>query len=808
MKLMIVESPTKAKAIQGYLSEEWKVVASKGHIREIRKVPFGVDLDNNFEIHYEYVKNAETRVKELKSLAENADTVILASDPDREGEAIAWHLADELGINPESPCRITYQEVSKDAVLNALKDPRPIDIGLVDAARARSAMDYITGFKVSPVLWKHYANALSAGRVQSVVLDLINQREREIKAFVPEEYWTLEAKLIHEGMPLFVHYAKDLKNEAEADGLKKDLSGREFRVNEIKKKTVTVSPKDAFTTSTLQQTAASRLNFDVDRTMSIAQKLFEGKQLPNGEVRGLITYMRTDSKRVSAQAQLDAQAHITEVFGKEYAKSVEERVESDAMVQDAHEAIRPTDVKLTPSIVAPALSEEENRLYELIYSRFLASRMEKARSERTTVEFIARGISGEDIRFSASATREEFAGFRAADRFNEIADDAEETENEHDESSKSVLLSLKESESLLADEIIAEQHFKKGPARFNQASMVRQMELSGIGRPSTYAAMVKTVKQHGYVEQDNKQLAPRPLGVIVGEGLAKSFGDRFHAEPIPEKEDTEKRRYRADFTMNMEKELDRVAHGEATYLGAMNDFWAGLGPALEHADETMPYFESEESDYFCPVCGAKLIKRLAKGGVFYGCGNFPVCNYTWSDDEISDRLCPVCKEPMAKRHKTNGTVFYTCVNGACANGQKTDKPAPLKEKPEHVSLSVLPWTKKILTTKTPATARKLANRIKKVAPEDTVYALINGDRLSKALADPSVGLLVLKEDAYGNKRFLPTEYGNENGVETGETTLGGKKAEIAMFEKNAQQVVIRKLAGIEQLLAEKKTEKK
>ena len=754
MQLVIVESPTKAKAIQHYLGSDYKVVASKGHIRNIRKKPFGVDVENRFAVSYETEPKAEKILSDLKKLASQADSVLLATDPDREGEAIAWHLCDVLGIDPDTDCRIEYQEVTKDAVLKALQHPRKVDRNLVDAAMTRSILDYLVGFKVSPLLWKKVAKNLSAGRVQTPVLNLICERERERDTFVPEESWTVHAT-VNGLMTTCKEVPKDEKHAREIEDAVRDAA---FTVTDISMSTRTTHPRAPFTTSTLVQAAINHLGMDVGIVMSTAQKLFEGESI-NGELTGLITYMRTDSVRSSDASIASLRDQIKNYYGKEYLPEKQRQYGTAANAQDAHEAIHPTDMTRTPESIRESLKEDEYKLYKLIYDRYSASQMQDAVREIMTVTFQAEGHV-----FSGSISKLLFPGYRKA---------YESTAEAAEENSKS-FPAIEKGSALKPESIEIKQHFTKPEARYTQATMVRAMEENGIGRQSTYATMIRTVKDRGYVEQDGKALAPRMLGYITDDMLQKYFSI-----------------FNVAFTEEMEEKLDKISKGEAGKTKTLEEYWTKLSEELTRADQKMPKWTGEVTDRICPVCGGRLKQRLAKGGPFYGCSNFPACNYVESEDEMSPEICKTCGQHKVKKHKSNGTVYTVCINPDCPDciqkrpGRQGKQSLPAEE------VQLLEWAKKIRISKTPCTTTRLATRISQADPDKHK---INSDTLNKWLRDN--GYLEEKEDKYGKKRFLPTAFGEEEGILKEDRTTGKTSYEISKLAEKPQRAIVQHLKDI------------
>ncbi len=766
MQLVIVESPTKAKAIKQYLGEGYEVVASKGHVRNIRKKPFGVDVDDHFHVFYETDEKTQAIVDMLKDKAAEADSILLATDPDREGEAIAWHLCDVLGIDPDSKCRIEYQEVTKQAVLKALENPRQVNNNLKEAAMTRSVLDYLVGFKVSSLLWRKVVNGLSAGRVQTPVLHLICEREKAREDFIPETTWNVCGKV----GPLEVESTAVYREESAAETAAKDVSGVPFRVSGVKRSNASVKPGAPFTTSMLQQAGSNQLGFDTDSTMSLAQRLFEGIKLKDGRFTGLITYHRTDSVRVSEEAVMAARAQILKQFGERYLPETprtytskgKKKNSTAAKIQDAHEAIRPVDMTITPEDVEGILKEDEFKLYRLIYNRFLSSQMQDAERETISVRFDAKGQE-----FRGAASRIVFPGYRKA----------YETLEEKEESYVDTLPEFREGEQIDAEGICIKKHVTKPEARYTQASIVREMEDSGIGRPSTYASMIRTVKDRGYVEQDGKALIPRPLGKIVDDKL-QSYFTVFNVE----------------FTKDMEEKLDEIEKGKMSREETLSEYWSDFSSQLEKAQAEMPKWQPDDADRKCPVCGGKMVKRIAKNGFFLACSNFPACTHTEPLPEMTGPVCKTCGKRMEKKHRTNGNVFYVCSNPDCAeyrpNPRKSAKSAAEAADGEEI-VEILPWAKSVTISKRPCTAMKLAKRIASASPEELK---LSGKELNDWLV--SQGILEERPDRYGNARFLPTEKGTEMGAETEDRKTDRKPYEIALLSQDIQRLVIRKLKAI------------
>ena len=585
--LVIVESPAKAYTIKSYLGSNYKVMASKGHVRDLPKSTLGIDIEHGFEPHYINIRGKGELIRELKKEAKNADRIYLATDLDREGEAISWHLAAALGLPEDKIKRITFNEITKSAIKESIKSPRKIDIDLVNAQQTRRILDRIVGYKLSPFLWKTVKSGLSAGRVQSIATKIIVEREDEIRAFLPREYWTVEAVLTSDGRDFTAHYygeagSKDkneLSAESEAVRIKEDCFGKKFVCTEIKKGNRTKSPAPPFITSTLQQEASKKLNFQSQRTMRVAQELYEGVNLghENGGVQGLITYMRTDSLRVAAEAQSAALEYISENYGKDYCPEKPRVYRTKASAQDAHEAIRPSKVALDPEKIKKMLTPDQYKLYKLIWRRFLASQMSSAVLSTVNAEFAC----GSHI-FKSSGYTVKFRGYMAL---------YEETSDTADTEREVVLPPVEKDAELNARDIIPEQHFTEPPPRYTEASLIKFLEEKGIGRPSTYTPIITIIISRGYVKRDGKSLRPTDLGEIITRLMNKSFPDIVDYK----------------FTASMENQLDEIENGNATMLDMLSKFYEGFSRELEEAEKTVSKetYEApvEETDIICEKCG-------------------------------------------------------------------------------------------------------------------------------------------------------------------------------------------------------------
>lgn len=652
--LVIVESPAKAYTIKSYLGSNYKVMASKGHVRDLPKSTLGIDIEHGFEPHYINIRGKGELIRELKKEAKNADRIYLATDLDREGEAISWHLAAALGLPEDKIKRITFNEITKSAIKESIKSPRKIDIDLVNAQQTRRILDRIVGYKLSPFLWKTVKSGLSAGRVQSIATKIIVEREDEIRAFLPREYWTVDAVLTSDGRDFTAHYygeagSKDkneLSAESEAVRIKEDCFGKKFVCTEIKKGNRTKSPAPPFITSTLQQEASKKLNFQSQRTMRVAQELYEGVNLghENGGVQGLITYMRTDSLRVAAEAQSAALEYISDNYGKDYCPEKPRVYRTKASAQDAHEAIRPSKVALDPEKIKKMLTPDQYKLYKLIWRRFLASQMSSAVLSTVNAEFVC-----ESHIFKSSGYTVKFRGYMAL---------YEETSDTADTEREVVLPPVEKDAELNARDIIPEQHFTEPPPRYTEASLIKFLEEKGIGRPSTYTPIITIIISRGYVKRDGKSLRPTDLGEIITRLMNKSFPDIVDYK----------------FTASMENQLDEIENGNATMLDMLSKFYEGFSRELEEAEKTVSKetYEApaEETDIICEKCGSRMIVKNGRYGRFAACPNYPECKNTKQlnksgtaeaekEPEIAPFKCEFCGSDVVVRQGRYG-AFYAC----------------------------------------------------------------------------------------------------------------------------------------------------
>lgn len=644
--LVIVESPAKAKTIERYLGKEYVVKASMGHLRDLPKSKIGVDIENDFEPIYQPIRDKSELIKELKKKAEESDVVYLATDPDREGEAISWHLKALLGLTDEKARRVTFNEITKKVVTQSIQQPRAIDQNLVDAQQARRILDRIVGYQLSPLLWKKIRRGLSAGRVQSVATRMVNEREKEIKAFTPEEYWTLDAKLFDAASKrefLAHYYGTNGKKEEpssaqQVEDIMAEIRNEVFSVKSIKRTDKQRSPSPPFTTSTLQQEASRKLNMTPRRTMAIAQQLYEGIDISGEGTVGLITYMRTDSLRLSEEALAAARTFILGRYGKDYYPASTRRFKTKESAQDAHEAIRPSNVELTPEQIKRDLTGEQYRLYRLIWSRFLACQMANAVYDSVSVEITAGGHE-----FHASASSLKFSGYTAV---------YEESHDEEKEEKFDLLPPLSVGQTVQLKEFEPQQHFTQPPARYTDATLIRAMEQNGIGRPSTYAPTVSTILDREYVVKEGKYLRPTPLGEVVT-GLME---DKF-----PEIVDTK-------FTARMEKTLDTVEEGETPWKAVLHDFYDGFDASLKKAESDLEgvYLKvpDEVSEEKCDICGRNMVIKSGRFGRFLACPGYPDCTFTKPLVIEMPGSCPQCGGRMMKRtglsKKTNKQYTYYC----------------------------------------------------------------------------------------------------------------------------------------------------
>ena len=653
--LVIVESPSKAKTIGKYLGPEYTVKASMGHLRDLPKSTMGVDLDADFAPEYVPVSGKESIISELKKAADQAQMVYLATDPDREGEAISWHLKELLGLSDDRSKRVTFNEITQKVVKESIANPRDIDYALVDAQQARRVLDRVVGYQLSPLLWKKVRRGLSAGRVQSVATRLVVDRENEIRAFQPKEYWSLDVTLDRIGKPgsFVARYHGDTKkrelgNEAQVDAVIADITGKEFAVTSVKRADKKRSAAPPFTTSTLQQEASRKLNMTPKRTMAVAQQLYEGVDVAGEGTLGLITYMRTDSLRLSAEAMADAATFIKQRYGDSYYYGKFHNFKTKSGAQDAHEAIRPTHVELDPERIQSSLTREQYRLYKLIWSRFLASQMANAVYDTVSIDTECAGHI-----FRSSHQSLKFAGFIAV--YEEGRDDEQEVTG-------SPLPDLQVGDKALAAKIEKEQHFTQPPARYTEASLVKAMEEKGVGRPSTYASIISTIQEREYVSKVDKRLQPTALGEVVTGLMLERFNDIIDVA----------------FTANMVQQLDDVEAGKRDWKAVMREFYKGFHQEMVEAEEALAgtrlKVPDEVSEEICEVCGKNMVVKIGRFGKFLACPGWPECKNTKPIVERMPGRCPKCGSGLLKRKSKRGFAYYACERGADCGFMSWDVP--------------------------------------------------------------------------------------------------------------------------------------
>lgn len=643
-KLIIVESPAKAKTISKLLGKKYDVIASQGHIRDLPKSKLGIDVDKDFDMNYITIHGRGKILAELKKHSKKASTVLLATDPDREGEAISWHLANALGLNQDEDIRVCFHEITKKAIQEALKQPRKINMSLVDAQQARRALDRLVGYKLSPLLWLKVKKGLSAGRVQSVATRLVVEKEQEINDFLPEEYWNVEAEFSlpqnNSKKPFRLRLNEvngkkpKISNEKTANDLKEKISGKEFTVSKILVKERKKTPAAPFTTSTLQQEAGRKLNFSTSKTMQVVQQLYEGIELGGAGIQGLVSYIRTDSVRVSDEAIAMARSYIASNFSKDSLPKAANKYVGRAKAQDAHEAIRPTDVFRTPDSIKSFLTRDQFQLYKLIHSRFVASQMENAKFQTLTASFVSDGLS---LRFYAED--KVFQGFTAL--YEEGSDDGESLK-------PSKLPKISEGEKYTPNSVSAEQFFTQAPSRYTEASLVRTLEEMGIGRPSTYAPTIATIIARAYVSKEKKRLYPTELGLIVTKLMTENFPNILDFA----------------FTADMENKLDMVEEGKLYWKKILKDFYPPFMISLNKAEEKIEKvkIEDEQSDEICANCGARMVYKNGRFGRFLACPNFPECKNTKPIIKYIDCSCPKCSGRILEKISKKNRKFYGCEN--------------------------------------------------------------------------------------------------------------------------------------------------
>lgn len=651
-KLLIVESPAKAGTIKKYLGKDYTVMASMGHIIDLPKSTMGIDFENNFDPKYITIRGKGQLLSQLKKEAKKADVVYLATDPDREGEAISWHLANALNIDPNSDCRVTFNEITKTAVKNAIKHPRSIDMDLVDAQQARRVLDRIVGYTISPILWEKVKRGLSAGRVQSVATKLICDREEEIENFTPQEYWTIEATLTEPKSKkdftakYYGENGKEVKlnNAEETKKVSDDLKNAAFTVEKVKRGQQKRSPQPPFTTSTLQQDASRKYGFQAAKTMQIAQTLYEGVNI-GGKIGsiGLITYMRTDSLRIADDAQKEAVEYLTNTYGSEYVNPKQYKTKKSA--QDAHEAIRPTSINIKPIEIKDKLTNDQYRLYKLIWERFAASQMASAVYDTMQVTVDADGHT-----FKASGSNVKFKGYMTV--YVESSDDKEKK--------VTMLPNMEEKQSLNLKKSEEKQHFTQPPARYTDATLIKELEENGIGRPSTYAPTISTIVSRGYVVRSKKQLVPTELGFVTSDIMKNNFSDIIDVE----------------FTAEMEENLDSIEEGKNQWKHIINDFYPPFKDSLEKAQKNIEKItiKDEESDVVCEKCGRKMVYKLSKFGKFLACPGYPECKNTKAIREETGVKCPKCGGEILVKKSRRGKVYYGCEHSPKCDFMAWDMP--------------------------------------------------------------------------------------------------------------------------------------
>ena len=640
-KLRMVESPAKANTINKFLGGSTKVVASMGHIRDLPKSKMGIDIEHDFEPEYINIRGKGDLIKSLKAEAKKAKKIYLATDPDREGEAIAWHLSYILGIPQDSVCRVTFNEITKETVQNSMKNPRKIDMNLTDAQQARRVLDRIVGYKMSPVLWKKVRRGLSAGRVQSVAVKLIVDREEEIEKFIPEEYWNIYATLLDKNSnKTFIArlYGKEKKkieihSKEEVDDILKNIENGKYIVSDVKKGEKKRTPAPPFTTSTMQQEASRKLGFTLKKTMSIAQGLYEGVKVEGKGTVGLITYMRTDSTRISEQAKTTSKKEIVKQYGEEYYENRYYKTKQNS--QDAHEGIRPTYIDLNPESIKENLTKDQYKLYKLIYNRFLASQMQSA-----VYDTISANIDVNKYNFRASGQSLKFQGFMTLY--------VETSDNKTDEDEESFVPELKVGQEVIKKKLDSKQSFTEPPPRYTEASLVKALEEKGIGRPSTYSPTITTIIERRYIEKDKKQLVPTELGKVVNKLLTENFSDIINVE----------------FTAKIEEEFDEVAEGKENWKQVIREFYEPFEAEVEKVEKELEHVELKEevSDVPCDKCGRMMVIKYGRYGKFLACPGYPECKNAKPLVETIDVPCPKCGGKIQVRKSKKKRKFYICEN--------------------------------------------------------------------------------------------------------------------------------------------------
>ena len=655
--LVIVESPAKVKTIKKFLGSNYEVMASNGHVRDLPKSQLGVDVEHDYEPKYITIRGKGDILAALRKAAKKADKVYLATDPDREGEAISWHLAHSLKLDEKKMRRITFNEITKTAVKASIKEGREIDQNLVDAQQTRRILDRMVGYKISPVLWAKVKRGLSAGRVQSVALRIIGDREEEINNFIPEEYWTLEADFSVEGekKPLAAKFygtknkKMNIRSKAELDQILDDLKDAEYQVAEVKNGERSKKAPLPFTTSTLQQEASKVLNFSTQKTMRLAQQLYEGVDIKGNGTVGIITYLRTDSTRISEEADAAAREYITQEYGSEYVADSEKKGDNKKKIQDAHEAIRPTDIKRTPISLKESLSRDQYRLYQLIWKRFAASRMQQAKYETTSVK-----IQGGEYYFTVAASKLKFTGYMTV----YTQEDEEKQENQL------LVKSIDEHTQISLKEFKEQQHFTQPPAHYTEASLVKTLEELGIGRPSTYAPTITTIIARRYVAKENKNLYMTELGEVVNKIMKEAFTSIVDV----------------NFTATMEELLDCVGEGKVQWKTVIRNFYPDLEEAVEKAEKELEQvkIEDEVTDVVCELCGRNMVIKYGPHGKFLACPGFPECKNTKPYLEKIGVPCPICGKDVVVKRSKKGRLYYGCENNPECEFMSWQKPSKKK----------------------------------------------------------------------------------------------------------------------------------
>ena len=689
-KLIIVESPSKANTIKKFLGNNVKVVASMGHIRDLPKSKLGIDVEHDFEPQYINIRGKANLINSLKKDAKAAKVVYLATDPDREGEAIAWHLAYILGIPENEVCRVTFNEITKETVKESIKNPRKIDKNLTDAQQARRVLDRIVGYKISPILWKKVKRGLSAGRVQSVAVKLIVDRENEIEAFIPEEYWNIYAEL-SKNKEKFVarFYGKDgnkleLHKKEEVDEIIKNIENGKYIVTDIKKGEKKRTPAPPFTTSTMQQEASRKLGFPIRKTMQVAQGLYEGVKVEEKGTVGLITYMRTDSTRISEEARAAAKIHITQKYGEKYYENRYYKTKSGA--QDAHEGIRPTYIDLEPEAIKDSLTPDQYKLYRLIYNRFIASQMAPA-----VFDTIAANIDVSNYNFKANGQTLKFKGFMSV-----YVEDKDVKTNEDEESK---MPELQIGEEVKKEKLDPKQSFTEPPPRYTEASLVKALEEKGIGRPSTYATIISTILDRRYVKKEQKQLVPTDLGKVVNKLLVENFKDIINVE----------------FTADIENQFDEIAEGKEPWKQVIREFYTPFEQEVEKVDKELEHVKLEEevTDIPCDKCGRMMVVKYGKYGKFLACPGYPECKNVKPFVEKIDVPCPICGGVVQVRKTKRGKNYYICENNPkTCNYISWNKPKPGEKWEPEENKEPTKKTKKKTSTKKKTTTKKKVTKKK------------------------------------------------------------------------------------------------